>query len=74
MKAPPADSDHGVSDFLAVDPELGTLEDFNELIKQLHEKGENVLTLKTCMQLVIEETKRRVSSAIAVLTTCLLSQ
>lgn len=37
--APGADSDRGVMDFMHVDPLLGTIEDFKNLLKELKKNG-----------------------------------
>ena len=41
MKSPPGGTDRGVSDFMVVDSQLGTQEEFDNLLKELHDRGES---------------------------------
>ncbi|MCH5157097.1 MAG: alpha-glucosidase [Clostridiales bacterium] len=49
--SPNADYGYDISDYKAINPEYGTMEDFDEMVKLLHERG-----IKVIMDLVINHT------------------
>ena len=49
--SPNADYGYDISDYRAINPEYGTMEDFDEMVKKLHERG-----IKVLMDLVINHT------------------
>lgn len=49
--SPNADFGYDISDYRAINPEYGTMEDFDEMLKLLHERG-----IKVIMDLVINHT------------------
>lgn len=50
-KSPQVDNGYDISDYQAINPTLGTMDDFNELIKGIHSRG-----MKLVMDLVVNHT------------------